>query len=169
MEFLCKHMHAWLWYQLTGYSFSPKYQSQYCHNKALVTSLHIKGIDLPSEALQIMTVVHTCIISCEQIPFLHVAVLSRPCVFQLHYCIWSGAHMRWVDSWMPDMSMHRVWALPLTEFLHYWALNLVKCSKYATEYCSISTRDCHTCLYVCYIAHGYLNCLFLLQLVKLEP
>ena len=36
-----------------------------------------------------------------------------------------------------------VWAAPLTKVLHYGTPNAVLRSKYITEWCSISTRDCY--------------------------
>ena len=47
-------------------------------------------------------------------------------------------------------SMLHILDLPLTEVLHYSVSNAVMWLKYATEQCSISSRDCHICI-CCYL------------------
>ena len=72
------------------------------------------------------------------------------CILCLHRCVWSavslnlgGAHMCFVDAWIANESMKRVWALSLMEVQQYSALNAAMWLKYAIKKSSISTQDCH--------------------------
>ena len=72
------------------------------------------------------------------------------CILQPHYSVQSAvaqifcvAHTRYIDlSGIHASSLH-VWAPPLSELLRYSALNVIMQSICTTEYCSISTQDCH--------------------------
>ena len=105
-----------------------------------VSFLYIKSIDLPSEALQIMTALHMHIASSVVSKFLsymwqswvEINIISLRILIALLHLKWGLYALGWfMNTW--HVYIHRIWALPLTEFLRYWALNLVKCSKYTTE------------------------------------
>ena len=60
------------------------------------------------------------------------------CIFWSHCCVWSavslnakgGAHGWFVDAWISNESVKRVWAPPSTEVQRYVALNTTKWSKF---------------------------------------
>ena len=78
-----------------------------------------------------------------------ITYLDRIAVLEA-LCRWTsvkgGAHMCFVDLLDIHAYTKRVWALPLMEVQWYGASNTVVWLKYAMEWSSISTRDCHMSL-----------------------
>ena len=62
-----------------------------------------------------------------------------------NFCKGWGSYVYCVNMVRIHEFTQRVWALPLTEILCKNALNIAMWPKHATEWCSISTRDCHIC------------------------
>ena len=65
-----------------------------------------------------------------------VAYFDRIAAFEAPYrwtSIKGGAYTRFVDAWISNESMKRIWAPPLKEVQWYGASNTAMRSKYATE------------------------------------
>ena len=68
----------------------------------------------------------------------HYSIVYFECITEFDTLLrWASAegraHMRYVNSWLSDVPIKRIWTPPLAEAHHYSASNSVMCSNYVTE------------------------------------
>ena len=71
--------------------------------------------------------------SCVEIEGYSIAYFDHITVFEALYrwtSVKGGAHMCFVNAWIPNESMKCIWAPPLTEVQQYAALKTAMQSKY---------------------------------------